>query len=192
MEQYNEILHVTDKYDALLRDADLHDIGRLSANLSWYSSGSVKIETEPRRVVPDVVQGYSLAEGLVLDWLIYRIPVVIDGAFLCVNGVPQLRTKNGGLETTNWKTLFGSNLKEVAQLCSRKPLNAGMVVRLKSGSPSMTVMSAVDQSCTTPRYVWCQWFDRNKACRENFPEESLLVVDDEPISLDEAVEEFLR
>jgi hypothetical protein len=102
----NEILRVTDDYDAILRDGDLNELGRLKAHFALYSSGAVSIETEPRRVMPEVIQGYSLDEGLVLDWLDYRIPVTLAGAFLHVKHNPSVRTSKNEWKPVEWKTVF--------------------------------------------------------------------------------------
>ena len=44
----------------------------------------------------------------------------------------------------------------------------------------MTVMAEASPGGLTPAgHVWCQWFDKNKESRNNFSQESLVVVEDE-------------
>jgi hypothetical protein len=105
---YLEIQRVSGEYDAIVRDRDLNEIGRFKAALTLYSSGSVDLRSEPRRVVPEVITGHSLDEDLVMDWLDYRIPVAISGAFLRVTGAPKRIAEGGEWKTSDWKSVFDS------------------------------------------------------------------------------------
>jgi uncharacterized protein YodC (DUF2158 family) len=56
--------------------------------------------------------------------------------------------------------------------------NIGDVVRLKSGSPLMTVTSEYN-----PKAIQCEWFERHQAYKQNFPE-GALIINKEPTTTD--------
>ena len=56
---------------------------------------------------------------------------------------------------------------------SQEQFKPGDVVKLKSGSPKMTVTSVGDRLGTLS--VWCSWFDeKNKPQNEVFPVEAVV------------------
>ena len=62
------------------------------------------------------------------------------------------------------------------------PFKIGDVVRLKSGSPEMTITSVGDQVGLVrlgPESVACRWFDGKKMMSARFPPDSLQQVEDE-------------
>ena len=58
-------------------------------------------------------------------------------------------------------------------------LQAGTVVRLKSGGPDMTVVEEEHIFGKGTSRVRCQWFEERKLMQGTFPEESLRIVKDD-------------